>query len=124
MGGDPSVVLVVEDEWLLRDCVAAHLRAARWQTLETRSGEAALSLLRAGVDILFTDIQLAAAMTGCELGAQFRRKLPEIPIIYTSGNGSGSRCAVPKSLFIAKPYEPEAIIEACRTLVREGRRPC
>ena len=126
MGGDASVVLVVEDEWLLRDCAVAHLRAAGWRTLEAHSGEAAVSLLGAGqqVDILFTDIQLAGAMSGWDLGAQFRKRLPEIPVIYTSGNGSASRCAVPKSLFIAKPYEPEAIIEACRTLVREGQRSC
>jgi CheY-like chemotaxis protein len=59
MGGSP-IVLIVEDEWLLRDCIAAHLRAARWRTLEARSGEAAVSVLEAGkhVDIVFTDIQL------------------------------------------------------------------
>ena len=55
--GDTPVVLVVEDEWLLRDCIAAHLRAARWQLLEACSGEAAIALLNAGmhIDVVVTD---------------------------------------------------------------------
>jgi DNA-binding response OmpR family regulator len=38
MRGFP-VVLIVEDEWLLRDSIAAHLRASQWCTLEARTGE-------------------------------------------------------------------------------------
>jgi CheY-like chemotaxis protein len=126
MGGDGSVVLVIEDEWLLRDCVAAHLRAAGWRTLETRSGEAAVQLLETGqpIDIVFTDIQLAGAMSGWEVGTRFREKMPDIPIIYTSGAGSNSALAVPKSIFVAKPYRLEAIEDACCTLAIESRRPC
>jgi CheY-like chemotaxis protein len=121
MGSSP-VVLVVEDEWFLRDCVTAHLRAARWRVLEARSGEAALSHLAAGepIDVVFTDIRLAGRMNGWEVGARFRKVLPQIPIIYTSGDALGVERAVPKSLFIAKPYEPDAIVDACRTYLREG----
>ena len=126
MGGDGSVVLVIEDEWILRDCVAAHLRAARWRTLEKGSGEAAVQLLETGqpIDIVFTDIQLAGAMSGWEVGVRFREKMPDIPVIYTSGAGSNSGLAVPKSIFIAKPYKIEAIEDACRTLASESPRPC
>jgi DNA-binding response OmpR family regulator len=46
MGGSP-VVLVVEDEWLLRDCIAAHLRAAHLRALQALTGEAAVALLNA-----------------------------------------------------------------------------
>jgi CheY-like chemotaxis protein len=64
--GDSSVVLVVEDEWLLRDCIAAHLRGARWHILEACTGEAAIVLLDAGkhVDVVITDIQLGGAIDG------------------------------------------------------------
>jgi CheY-like chemotaxis protein len=112
------VVLVAEDEWFLRACIAAYLRAARWRVLEASSGEAAVSLLEAGhsIDVVFTDIQLAGKMSGWEVGEQFRRVLPKIHVIYTSGNTPGVGRAVPESLFIPKPYEPEAIVEACRTL--------
>ena len=86
MGGIP-VVLVIEDDWILRDCIAAHLRASQLRVLEARTGEIGLSLLEAGnqVDVLFTDIQLGTGVNGWEVGARFRRTLPLIPIIYTSG---------------------------------------
>ena len=87
MGASP-VVLVVEDEWLLRDWIADHLRAAQLWILEARTGEAAVALLDAGkhVDVVFTDIQLAGAMDGWDVGLRFRKVLPLIPVIYTSGN--------------------------------------
>jgi len=121
MGGTP-VVLVVEDEWLLRNCIAAHLRVAGWCVHEVRTGEAALSLLEAGkkIDVVFTDIRLAGSMSGWEVGAKFRKALPQIPIIYTSGEALRAERAVAKSLFIAKPYEPDTIADACRTYLRQG----
>jgi CheY-like chemotaxis protein len=121
MGSSP-VVLVVEDEWFLRDCIAAHLRAARWHVIEARSGEAAIELLkeRKHVDVLFTDIQLGGAVDGWDVGVTFRKVLPEIPVIYTSGYARPSALAVPESLFISKPYEPDAVVEACRKLTNGG----
>jgi two-component system, OmpR family, response regulator len=125
MGGS-SVVLVVEDEWLVRDCIAAHLRAARLCILEARTGEAAVALLDAGkqVDVVFTDIQLGGIIDGWDVGVRFRNVHPQIPVIYTSGNTLQLELAVPKSLFFAKPYEPDAIVDACRTYLRDGRRSC
>ena len=67
------LVLVVEDEWLLRDSIAAYLRAAEWGTLEASTGEAALSVL---VDVVFTDIQLGGAVTGWDVASTFRTVLP------------------------------------------------
>jgi CheY-like chemotaxis protein len=118
-----AVVLVVEDEWLLRDCIAAHLRAAQLRVLDARNGEAALSLLEAGrhIDVLFTDIQLGGAVSGWDVGAKFRAMLPQIPIIYTSGNERLPALAVSKSLFVPKPYDPDAIVNACRTFMNGGR---
>ena len=117
-----SVVLVVEDEWLLRDCIAAHLRAARLHILEARTGEAALALLEARkhIDVLFTDIQLGGAVDGWDVGLKFRKVLPQIPIIYTSGTALRSERAVPTSLFVPKPYEPGTIINACRIVLQAG----
>ena len=122
--GDAPVVLVVEDEWLLRDCISAHLRAARWRVLEARTGAAALAHLQARrpIDVLFTDIQLAGPINGWQVGASFREALPQIPVIYTSGEASRSDLAVPESLFVAKPYDPDVIVGACRSLIGGGGR--
>ena len=124
MGGSP-VVLVVEDEWFLRECSAAHLRMARWRILEAPTGEAALSLLavRNRIDVVFTDIRLGGAISSWEVGAGFRRVLPRIPVIYTSGTAVALDRAVPMSRFIPKPYEPDAIVDACRTSLQGGGCP-
>jgi CheY-like chemotaxis protein len=114
-----SVVLVVEDEWFLRDCIATHLRAARLEILEARTGEAALAHLEAGrpIDLVFTDIQLGGRVTGWDVGARFRKLLPQIPIIYTSGTAVAAKLSDARSIFFAKPYEPGAIVKACRTFL-------
>ena len=115
-----SVVLVVEDEWFPRDCIAAHLRAARLDVLEARTGEAALSHLEGGrsIDLVFTDIQLGGRITGWDVGARFRKLLPQVPIIYTSGTVVATKLADARSLFFPKPYEPGAIVKACRTFLQ------
>jgi CheY-like chemotaxis protein len=116
------VVLVIEDDWFLRDCIAGYLRGSQLRTLEARTGELALSFLEAGsqLDLIFTDIQLGRGINGWEVATRFRRALPFIPIIYTSGNGFEPTRAVAKSLFFDKPYELETIAKACRSLVNGG----
>ena len=94
--------------------------------LEARSGEAAIALLNAGkhVDVVVTDIELGGSINGWIVGERFRTVLPQIAVIYTSGNAWPSAQAVPKSLFISKPYEPDAIAQACRITLCDGRPRC
>jgi DNA-binding response OmpR family regulator len=40
--GTPRSVLVVEDEWLVRDLIVQNLRAADWQVLQTGTAEDAI----------------------------------------------------------------------------------
>ena len=84
---------------------------------EARTGEAAVSLLEARehIDIAFTDIRLAGTISGWDVGSMYRRAHPRMPVVYTSGDPVALALAVPNSRFIAKPYEPGAVIDACRT---------
>jgi CheY-like chemotaxis protein len=115
------VVLVVEDEWFLRDSIARHLREARLDVLEAGTGELALSHLEAGrsIGLVFTDIQLGGRVTGWDVGARYRKAFPEIPIIYTSGTAVAAKFTDPRSLFFPKPYEPNAIIKACQSFLEQ-----
>ena len=47
--GTSRVILVVEDEWLVRDAIVQALRDAGWQVLEASTAEDAIALLRAGI---------------------------------------------------------------------------
>ena len=80
-------ILVIEDEWLVRDAVAGAFRDDGWHVLETGTGEGALAVLREGprVDIVFTDIQLAGHLSGWDVAEAFRAARPEIPVILHVG---------------------------------------
>ena len=114
--GTPLVVLVVEDEWLVRDAIAQALRSAGSKVLETRSAEDAIAHLEAGqqVDVVFTDIQLAGSLSGWDVAEQFRTARAEMPIIYASGIDRSRRVA--GSLFFDKPYDATSIVAACRRM--------
>lgn len=117
----PLVVLVVEDEPLIRESIADELRTYGWDVLEASSGEHALTLMADNqIDVVFTDIRLAGLLSGWEIAEALRARVPALPILYTSGYACDLARQVAGSLFIRKPYEPGFIIEACYNLMAEG----
>ena len=111
-----AVVLVVEDDWLVRDFIVSHLQDAGWRVLEADSAEQAMAMLNAGqhIDILLTDIQLAGELSGWDAAEAFRAAQPTMPVIYVSGNAPVPERLVPESLFFRKPYDPNAILRSCQ----------
>ena len=81
-------VVVVEDDWLIREDMVTDLRQEGWAVLEAATGAGALQTLREAekVDLLITDIKLADALTGWDVAEAFRTSHPEVPVIYASGN--------------------------------------
>ena len=122
--GTPRSVLVVEDEWLVRDLIVQKLRAAEWQVLQTGTAEDAIAHARAGrsIDVVFTDVQLAGPLTGWDVAEEFRAVRADVPIIYASGNVVDRSRRVPNSLFFEKPYELFEIVEACHRLFQRCLR--
>jgi len=116
VSGTSRVVLVVEDEWLVRQGIVDELRTAGWQVIETGSAEAAMACLRAGkhIDVIFTDIHLSGHLSGWDLAERCRAVQPDIPIIYTSGDSVDRSRSVQGSLFFDKPYECREVVDACK----------
>jgi CheY-like chemotaxis protein len=108
-------VLVVEDEALVRSAIADELRAAGCEVAECASAEEALALLRSGrrVDAVFTDIQLAGALTGWDVADEGRAIQPALPVVYASGNTWDRSRRVRDSLFYDKPYDLGSVVAAC-----------
>lgn len=117
-GADNCVVLLVEDDWLLRDMLADHLRNAGYEVHEAATAEGALALLQDGqqVDLLVTDITLGGYLSGWDVAEAFRDARPGIPVIYTSASAIEPRRQVPGSVFIHKPYDAHAVLDVCRKL--------
>jgi len=110
------VVLVVEDEFLVRCAIATLLRDAGYVVVESESGEEAIALCESDtpIDILFTDINLAGAATGWDVANAFRTARPNAPVLYTSGKAIDRGRCVPGSVFVAKPYRSSEVVTVCR----------
>ena|SRR5690242_18365394 len=114
-----TVVLLVEDEWILRTVVADELQREGWRVVEASTAEDAISLMRQAhcVDVLVTDIKLAGRLTGWELAEELRLLDPALPVVYASGSPPDLSRAVPGSIFVTKPVVPRQIVETCRKLI-------
>jgi two-component system, OmpR family, response regulator len=116
------VVLIVEDEPLLRYSMAYALRGDGWLILEASSGEEAVVYLKGGekIDIVFTDITLGGLLSGWDVADAYRLARSEIPIIYTSGNANDRSRQVKDSQFFKKPYDIAAVVKACQQIGEAG----
>jgi CheY-like chemotaxis protein len=110
------VVLLVEDEYLVRDMIAYELTLAGFEVLEAASAEDALGLLsqRERIDLLFTDIRLPGK-NGWQLAEDVRVVHSNIPIIYATGY-SDLRIPLSHSKFLQKPYRPSQVLQAAADL--------
>jgi len=126
-GATPVSVLVVEDEVLISNLVADVLSASGFLVYEVTTADEALEYIDSGaaIDVLFTDIHLPGGMNGAELATRARQMRPEMPIVYASGSYKLSEIAplVPRSLFMAKPYNPNDVCALLTRLTGAGSPP-
>ena len=119
MTQDGPTILVVEDEFLVREMIAEELRDAGFAVLEAPDGEAAAGMLNgaARIDLLFTDIRLPGALDGWEIARLGRRARATLPVIYATGYTVDRTAEVEGAIFLHKPYQPSQIIETIRRLL-------
>src|SRR3954452_18655344 len=84
------LVLVVEDEALVRLELEGALHEGGYATESESSGEAAITKLEANLPIraLVTDINLIGERTGWDVGRRARELFPDLPVIYVTGAAS------------------------------------
>lgn len=114
------IILVVEDEPLIRFDAVDALHDAGFAVVEAGNADAALAVLRARDDItvLFTDINMPGSMNGLELAAEVHKRWPSIHLIVTSGLVKPRREDIPDDgLFIGKPYVAEQVASAVQRIV-------
>ncbi len=118
----PIIVLIVEDEALVRETAVDVLGDAGFQVLEAGNGHDALALLESNPDVrvLFTDLNMPGSMDGLMLAFMASVRWPHLALIISSGNMPPKSETLPRSsIFIRKPYELERVIR----LVREMTMP-
>jgi DNA-binding NtrC family response regulator len=115
----PIIVLIVEDEALVREIAADVLRDAGFQVFEASNGHDALTLLASNphIRVLFTDINMPGSIDGLMLASMASVRWPDLAIIVSSGNSSFESETLPgSSIFISKPYEFGRVIRLVREM--------
>jgi len=113
------VVLIVEDEFLLRMNAAEMIGDSGFDVIEAGNADEAIAILEARPDIhvVFTDIQNPGSMDGLKLARFVRGRWPPIKIVATSGLVKVGTDDLPEgSRFLPKPYRPEQIVATLREL--------
>ncbi len=117
----PSIVLIVEDDPLLRMLTVSEVEAAGFQTLEAADADQAVALLesRSDVAFLFTDIDMPGSIDGLKLAHTVRDRWPPIKTLIVSGRVRPQPNELPPdSRFLEKPYGSADMIAALRALAR------
>lgn len=110
------LVLVVEDEPLVRLDITLAMVDAGFSVIEVPDAEQALELLeqRQSIGLVFTDVELGGTIDGLELASRIKTAWPHIPVMVTSGRVAPEGEVADN--FIAKPYNPQAVISQARAL--------
>jgi CheY-like chemotaxis protein len=109
------VVLVVEDEFLIRQYALEMINEAGFEAIEAANADEAIEILecRSDVRILFTDIHMPGSIDGLKLAHAVRDRWPPINLILTSGHMAVPESALPTGgRFFSKPYQPSEIARA------------
>ena len=117
---DQILVLVAEDEDLVRLVIADALEDAGFEVMEAEHAEAALGVLQihaARIHVLFTDIQMPGAIDGLALAHHTAKHWPKIALLITSARPRPHHSRLPEnSRFLAKPYRHHHVIRHIREL--------
>lgn len=101
------LVLIVEDEFLIRLSAADMVRELGFEVIEAVNADHAVELLEtiADIAVVFTDIQMAGSMDGFGLLAVVHDRWPPIALLVTSGQVEPANDDLPPGArFLAKPY--------------------
>jgi len=114
------VVLVVEDEMLLRMDAVEMIRSAGFEVVEAENADDAIGILevRRDITVVFTDMQMPGSMDGLKLARAVRSRWPPIKIVATSGLVDVGEKDLPEGgRFLAKPYQSKELTDVLRELM-------
>ena len=113
------VVLVVEDESLLRLALADHLQGCGFAVLEACNAYEAIEILEAGreIDVVFTDVKMPGEIDGFGLAKWVRDNQPGLAVFVASGYSGKldlARELCAGEQFFAKPYDLDLVVAKIR----------
>ncbi len=116
------VVLLVEDEPLVRTVQVDILREADFWVLEAQDADEAFEVLKRRPDVraVLTDVDMPGSLDGFEFARLVAQGWPEVGVLVISGKTAPEPGDLPPSaLFAAKPVRPDALVELLRRVMTQ-----
>jgi CheY-like chemotaxis protein len=110
-------ILVVEDDLAVGEVICDTLRDRGLNVQCVRTEEQAYARITSfpGLDGLVLDVNLGGGATGFDIARFARQVMPDIAVVYVSGNSSPTAFkafGVPDSEFVEKPFTPDDLAVA------------
>ena len=116
----PAVVLIVEDEMILRMFAVDMVEDAGYTPVEAVDADEAIALLesRSDIALMCTDIQMPGSMDGLGLAHAVHERWPRIRIIVVSGQLDLPHLDLPpRSKFLGKPLDAAEVIAEMHDMI-------
>ncbi len=117
------MILLVEDEPLIREIMLESLQDAGFGVVEAADGDAAVRLIHDApgrFGLLVTDFHMPGRSDGLAVAAAMRSRWPEVPVVIASGRPDVFDATWTTRLgyhLLRKPYRPRDLIQLAATLV-------
>lgn len=119
-----ETVLVVEDEFVVRELIVEVLKELGYSTLEAEDGPAALKILQSPqrVDLVISDIGLPG-LNGRQIVDAARATRPSLKVLFMTGYAENAAMAAgflePGMSMITKPFAMEALATRVREILEK-----
>lgn len=117
--GQKQVVLVVEDESLIRTSAVEMVKEAGFEAIEAWDAAEAIRILESRNDIraVFTDVQMPGSIDGLKLAQLVRSRWPPVALIVTSGHANHEGDLPTGGRFLSKPYQSSELGATLRQMI-------
>lgn len=118
-----AVVLLVEDEVLIRMATSDYLQECGFKVLEASTAAEAVTMIQSSespIDVVFSDIRMPGEMDGFGLAKWIREHRPGMSILLTSGDAKMADTATglcEKLDIVPKPYDFPFAVARIRQLL-------
>ena len=118
---DAPVILIAEDEVLVRFALSDYLADRGFKVLEAGSAAEAIDVLESepGIDLVFTDIHMPGRLNGIDLARWVHEHRPGLAVVLTSGDVRKTDLAADirtTEPFFEKPYDLQSVVSQIAVL--------
>jgi DNA-binding response OmpR family regulator len=126
MSSHPGVVLVVDDEPMVREVITTYLERDGWKVVTAADGAQALRTLESTrLDLVVLDLMLPE-VDGLSVLARLRTTT-DVPVIVVTARGEEPDRVLGLELgaddYLVKPFSPRELVARVRSVVRRSRPP-